>query len=79
MKTALGTAFGLTIYSVVQICPRAGRLILRFHGIIPRGLFSIMLASVRFLMQRKNEERIEQGAIRGDLPLEIVVHCQFAP
>ena len=63
VKTAIGTAVGLSIYELVQIyLPRRTfdpyDIVASFLG----AIFSIMLASILFLMQRKNEKTIEQGA-----------------
>ena len=56
VKTALGTAVGLSVYEVAQIyVPRRtfdpGDIVASFLG----AIFSILLASVLFLMKGKNE------------------------
>ena len=63
VKTAIGTAVGLSIYELVQFyLPRRSfdpyDIVASFLG----ALFSIMLASILFLMPRKSEKTIEQGA-----------------
>ena len=63
MKTSIGTAVGLSIYELVQFyLPRRSfdpyDIVASFLG----ASFSIMLASILFLMPRKSEKTIEQGA-----------------
>ena len=63
VKTALGTAVGLSIYEVAQIyLPRRtfdpNDIVASFLG----AIVSIMLAIILFLMQKKSEMTIKEGA-----------------
>jgi hypothetical protein len=63
MKTAMGVAVGLSLYEVVQIyLPRrtfdAYDIVASFMG----AIFSMLLASILFLMHRQHEQTNEQDA-----------------